>query len=54
MHKAKYATTGIQKYFTIIARTPRIAPLTIKAIASTNTTNFPNGAKLNIVVIFMG
>ena len=40
-------------YSTIIARSPRIAQPTITAIASTNTTNSPNGAKLNIVVIFM-
>lgn len=44
---------GTQKYSTIIARSPRIAQPTITAIASTNTTNSPNGAKLNIVVIFM-
>mgnify|MGYP003298068000 CR=1 FL=1 len=45
---------GAQKYSTIIARRPRIAQTTITAIASTNTTNSPNGAKLNIVVIFNG
>ena len=44
---------GTQMYATIIARSPRIAQPTITAIASTNNTNSPNGAKLNIVVIFM-
>lgn len=44
---------GTQMYSTIIARSPRIAQPTITAIASTNTTNSPNSAKLNIVVIFM-
>lgn len=44
---------GSQMYSTIIARSPRIAQPTITAIASTNNTNSPNGAKLNIVVIFM-
>ena len=44
---------GTQMYSTIIDRSPRIAQPTITAIASTNTTNSPNGAKLNIVVIFM-
>lgn len=41
------------KYSAIIAIRLRTAPTTITAIASTNTTNSPNGAKLNIVVIFM-
>ena len=41
------------KYSAIIAIRLRTAPTKITAIASTNTTNSPNGAKLNIVVIFM-
>lgn len=46
-------TRPIIKYSAIIAISPRIAQPTIIAIASTNTINSPNGAKLNIVVIFM-
>ena len=49
----KITEKGIKIYFTIIASTPRTAQPIITAIASTNTTNSPNGAKLNIVVTFM-
>lgn len=49
----KITEKGIKIYFTIIASTPRTAQPTTTAIASTNTTNSPNGAKLNIVVTFM-
>lgn len=49
----KITEKGIKIYFTIIASTPRTAQPTTTAIASTKNTNFPNGAKLNIVVTFM-
>ena len=51
MHKTAAIANPI--YSAIVTTTTSIAPHISTAIASKNTTNSPNGAKLNIVIILL-